>query len=119
MLEDQPPAVIKLQGNLLTWIGGLVQAPVSQLDGVEPLVLCWCSWLCQAGAVGRQTGAAVGTAAGRVAEQDVPKEVYSEGHHQALLHPLGCAGEGSTTLPVLALKAAPGENCSRENTENR
>lgn len=49
------------------------------------------------------TGPEVGTAAGTVAEQGVPKDVCSEGFCQALLHPLGCTGQGSKTLPVLAL----------------
>lgn len=50
-----------------------------------------------------KTGAELGTAAGTVAEQDVPKDVCSEGDPQALLHPLGCAGEDSKTFPVLVL----------------
>lgn len=50
-----------------------------------------------------KTGAEVGTAAGTMAEQGVPKDVCSEGYPQAPLHAWGCAGEDSKTFPVLAL----------------
>lgn len=51
-----------------------------------------------------------GDSAGTVAEQDVPREVCSEGH---------CTGEDSKTLPVLAFtkqhqwKTAPGKNTEK------